>query len=69
MQNIMAQLRAYENGDQQSITCPFCAGVNRDGQKFCCWEFATASIACLERIRVVDSIKVVQAVGERHQNN
>jgi hypothetical protein len=69
MLNIMAQLRAYENGYQSSITCPFCTGINREGDQFCCKTFAMASLAALERVRVEDSIKIVQAVAERHQNN
>jgi len=69
LQNIMAQIRAYENGNQSSITCSYCAGVNREGDPFCCPLFAKASIAALERIRVEDSTEVVQKVRERHSQN
>jgi len=69
IQNIMDQLRAFENGDQSSITCPYCSGINREGDPFCCTMFGKASIAALERIRVEDSTEVVQKVMERHSQN
>ena len=69
LQNIMDQIRAYEAGDQHSLTCPYCAGVNRDGQPFCCEMFAKASIAALERIRVEDARETVERVMERHSQN
>lgn len=69
IENIMDQLRAYENGKQHSITCPYCAGINREGVDFCCRMFASASIAALERLRVEESTEVVQKVMERHVKN
>jgi hypothetical protein len=69
IENIMDQIRAYENGDQHSITCPYCAGINRDGVNFCCSMFAKASVAALERLRVEQSTEVVERVMERHGKN
>ena len=69
IQNIMDQLRAYENGEQHSITCPYCAGINREGADFCCKMFAQASIAALERLRVEQSTEVCERIAERHSKN
>lgn len=68
----MEQIAAYENGEQQSITCPYCAGVNRDGERFCCRMFAKASIAALERLRVEQAREQVERISEgmeRHSRN
>lgn len=69
IQNIMDQLRAYENGDQHSITCPYCAGINREGEPLCCGLFAKASIAALERLRVEQSTELARKITERHLVN
>ena len=70
LENIMAQIEAFERGDVLQIHCPYCAGVNSPlRQEFCCKLFAQASLAALERLRVNESTEVCQKIAERHTNN
>lgn len=68
IENIKAQIEAYESGYQHTITCPYCGGINRKDVEFCCDLFGKASIAALERLRVEQATEIVEAV-ERHANN
>ncbi len=61
LQNILDQLRAYENGEQHSIICPYCAKINNPKfENFCCEMFGKASLAALERLRVEQSTQIVK---------
>jgi hypothetical protein len=69
LENIYAQVKACDEGRTNTITCPYCAGINQDGVDFCCKLFGQAAIAALERLRVEQATELCAKIASRHINN
>ena len=60
IENIYAQVKACDEGRTNTITCPYCGGINKEDVPFCCDLCSKACIAALERLRVEQSTQLVK---------
>lgn len=66
---IEQRMRACQMGLADTIECPYCGAINREGDPLCCSLFAAATLAILARKDLDERSELAARIADKASSN